>query len=49
MASELQIGAGDVSGPKQGLYKELRMNPYLLGLSAVCLSHTSLTSIADFV
>jgi hypothetical protein len=36
MASELEIDAGDASGPKQGLYKELRMNPYLLGLSAVC-------------
>jgi hypothetical protein len=35
MASELQIGASAGAGEKKGLYKELRQNPYLLGLSAV--------------
>jgi hypothetical protein len=48
MASELQIGVGEGSGPKQGLYKELRMNPYLLGLSAVCISTRSLDSVANY-
>jgi MFS family permease len=48
MASELQIGVGNGSGPQQGLYKELRMNPYLLGLSAVCYStRPFLCSVAD--
>lgn len=28
-------GVGPGPGPKQGVYKELRQNPYLLGLSAV--------------
>jgi MFS family permease len=49
MASELQIGVGEGSGPKQGLYKELRMNPYLLGLSAVCISTRSLDSVANYI
>jgi hypothetical protein len=39
MASDLQIGTG-LGGPqKKGLYKELRQNPYLLGLSAVSSMH----------
>ena len=35
MASEMQLGTGLEAGEKKGLYKELRQNPYLLGLSAV--------------
>jgi hypothetical protein len=35
MASELQTAGGLGAGEKKGLYKELRQNPYLLGLSAV--------------
>jgi hypothetical protein len=35
MASELQIGTGSAVVQRQALYKELRQNPYLLGLSAV--------------
>lgn len=42
MASELQTPGGLGAGEKKGLYKELRQNPYLLGLSAV--SHPSWTS-----
>jgi len=37
MASEIQAADGTGAGAKKGLYKELRQNPYLLGLSAVRL------------
>jgi|TARA_R110002003_G_scaffold248_3_gene17668 hypothetical protein len=38
MASELHIeNTGLGAGEKKGLYRELRQNPYLLGLSAVRL------------
>jgi hypothetical protein len=42
MASDLQTATGLGAGQKKGLYKELRQNPYLLGLSAVCCHHTRL-------
>jgi hypothetical protein len=42
MSAEISIErAGIGAGQKKGLYKELRENPYLLGLSAVSpSSHT---------
>jgi hypothetical protein len=36
MASEIQSGTDSAVVRKPGVYKELRQNPYLLGLSAVC-------------
>jgi hypothetical protein len=37
MAGEIHGSAGLGSAPKQSVYKELRQNPYLLGLSAVSI------------
>lgn len=40
MLNELHLeGAGhEVAPQKKGIYRELRANPYLLGLSTVCIS-----------